>query len=117
MRYFIIFGITAILVLIILFYNPFLGTYNNDLTFDFSKNKDECKWNYIVDGDSFKIDKDTKNIFKFKANKNGKSSIIFTCGDAEEVIHEVKYDFKVFAKQIFWLESNGTGLYNYPNPY
>lgn len=117
MRYFIIFGVTALLVLIILFFNPFLGTYSKTVSFDFSKNQEGCKWNYIIKGDSLKYDQSKKNIFKFKASKNGKGTIIFTCSDAEEVKHEVDYKFKVFAKQIFWVESNGKGLYNYPNPY
>ena len=117
MRYIVIFGVTLALVLVILFYNPFLGTYNKTVTFDFGEKEEGYKWDYIIKGDSLEFDKTKNNKFRFKSNGIGNSTIIFTYSNQEDAKYEVKYKFKVFAGLIFWKECVGSGVYNYPNPY
>lgn len=117
MRYFIIFGITLILVLIILFFNPFLGTYNNTVTIEYSYNDEGYSWDYNIDGESLIIKEFEGDKWIFKANKNGVSNITFKYSNEDDIKYEIKYKFRVFGKKILWIDGSGKGLLEFPNPY
>ena len=117
MRYYIIFGITIVLVLIILFFNPFLGVYNKKVTIEYSFNEEGYSWNYEIDGESLVLDQMDNDKWTFKTNKNGVSNIKFIYSDGENNKYEIYYKFRVFGKKILWIDGYGKGLLDYPNPY
>ena len=117
MRYYIIFGITIILALIIIFYNPYLGIYRNNVTIEYSFNDEGYSWTYEVDGSSLKIDQEEDNKWVFKVNKSGVTNIKFIYSNDEDTKYEINYKFRVFGKTIFWLDGIGKGLTDFPNPY
>ena len=117
MRYYIIFGITFILLLIILFYNPFLGVYKNNVTIEYNFKDEGYSWNYKVDGDSLVIDQEEDNKWTFNIKKNGVTKITFNYSNGEKNKYEIYYKFRVIGKHILWTDGYGNGLLNYPNPY
>ena len=117
MRYYIMFGITIILSLLIIFYTPYLGIYKKKVTIKYDFNDEGYVWKYDIEGSSLKLDSEKDNEWTFKSNGIGNSTIIFTYSNQEDAKYEVKYKFKVFAGLIFWKECVGSGVYNYPNPY
>ena len=116
-RYIIMFGITIILALIIIFYNPFLGSYKNSVNIEYDFNEEGYEWNYEINGDSLKVKDLSSNHWLLTTNKNGITNITFTYSKDDDIKYEIYYKFRVFGKRIFWLEGSGSGLFNYPNPY
>ena len=117
MRYFIIFGITIVLVLIILFYNPFLGVYKNTITIEYNYNDEGYTWNYDLEGDSLVLKEENDNKWVFKVNKNGITNITFVYSNEGDIKYEINYKLRVVGKHILWLDGLGKGLLEYPNPY
>jgi energy-coupling factor transporter transmembrane protein EcfT len=116
-RYFIIFGITLVLTLIILFSNPFLGTYKNKMTIKYDEVEEGYRWEYKSKGNALKIIKEKDNEWVFKPNKTGKYEITYYYKNEEGTKVTIYYKFRVFGKRIFWMEGNAKGVLNYPNPY
>jgi len=117
MRYYIIFGVTLIITLFILFYNPFLGVYKNQITIEYDFNVEGFSWTYDIKGEALKIVSESDNKWVFKPNKNGFSEITFVYSNGEKNKYTIYYKFKVHNNKIYWLEGNGIGLLEYPNPY
>ena len=117
MSYFVIFFTTFLIVLVILFYNPFLGVYKNNVTIEYNANDEGYKWKYEIDGKSLLLDNEDDNKWTFKINKNGITNIKFIYSNDEDAKYEIFYKFRVFGKHIIWLDGYGKGLLEYPNPY
>ena len=78
MRYIIIFVITLILSLFIIYYRPYLGKYDDQMTIEYNFYDDGYSWKYDLNNDNVIIDKIEDSKWVIKPNKNGKSNIVFT---------------------------------------
>lgn len=117
MRYYIMFGITIILSLLIIFYTPYLGIYKKKVTIKYDFNDEGYVWKYDIEGSSLKIDSEKDNEWTFKSNGIGTSKITFKyVNEEEDVKYEIYYKFYVIVGHIFWNDSLGKGLIDYPNP-
>ena len=119
MRYYIIFGVTLVLVLLIIFCTPYLGTYKNKMTIDYQDIEviDGYKWEYETKDKELKVTEKSENKWVFKPVKSGKYEITFTYKNEEDTKYTIYYKFYVLGKRIFWTEGNAKGLLNYSNPY
>lgn len=117
MRYIIIFGITTIILLFILFYNPYLGVYKDYINISFDNNIDNYEWNYEIDNDNIELVESDDQSWKFKANKDGISNLYYTYSDSKNIKYKIYYKLKVKNNKIYWLEGYGEGLLSYPNPF
>lgn len=120
MRYYIIFGITFILLLIILFYNPnskYLGVYKDKITIEYNYDDEGYSWSYEDDNDNVKVETINNNKYILYPKKDGKYNIAFKYSNEENNKYEIKYEFEINDNKIYWLSGEGTGLLDYPNPY
>ena len=117
MRYFIIFGVTFILLLFILFYNPYLGVFKDSVTIEYDYHEEGYSWDYEIDKDCLKISSEEENKWVFIPNKNCTCNLLYRYNNGEEVMYEIAYEFKVKGNKIYWLTGSGNGLLSYPNPY
>ena len=117
MRYYIIFGITFVLLLFILFYNPYLGVYNGSVTIEYSFDDEDYIWSYEINNDSLVLADSTDNKWKFKPNKDGNVKLIYKYSNEDITKYTIEYEFKVKDNKIYWVDGVGYGLTDYPNPY
>ena len=118
MRFVIIFGVTLILSLLILFYNPYLGVYKNTITIDYSDISDgSFSWSFIKNNDCIELYNESENKWVFVPKNNGKSTLTFYYQNQSDVKYKIIYDFKIKNNKIYWLNGEGYGLLSYPNPY
>ena len=66
MRYYIIFGITLILLLIILFVNPYLGVYKGEVTIEYNYDLENYSWKYDIKGEALKLKESSDNKWTFE---------------------------------------------------
>ena len=118
MRYYIIFGVTFILLLIILFYNPYLGIYDDKLTIDYNSidQEDGYKWEYSINNDNLVLTNSDESKWSFKPNKNGTVDVVFKYISEEKCKYTIEYKFKVKGRKIYWIKGEGHGLIDFPNP-
>ena len=116
MRYFVIFGFTLVLVLIILFYNPFLGIYKNNITIEYNYDVEGYKWEYKAKANKLKLISSTENKWVFEPIKNGIEEIDFNYTNNDQVKYHIYYKFFILGNKIFWIDGYGDGLMDYPNP-
>lgn len=119
-RYYIIFGVTFILLLIILFYNPnskYLGVYENQLTIEYDYIDEGFSWSYVNDNNNIVVKTINNNKYILYPKNNGKYNIVFKYSDDFNKKYEIKYEFEVKDNKIYWLSGEGFGLLDYPNPY
>lgn len=117
MRYIIIFFVTIILSLFIMFYNPYLGVYKDNITISLDDSIEGYEWKYEMDNDNLTLLKKDNKTWKFNINKNGISNLYFTYSNNEGIKYKIYYKFKIKNNKIYWLEGYGEGLLSYPNPY
>ncbi len=123
MRYWIIFGTTLIIVVLILFVNPkskYLDIFEYNFTVDYEKieSAEGYNWTYEYDKDYLTIKEysDTKWIFTPK--KNGSTKIVFRyVNDEGDELYKIDYLVLLKRDKIYWKESKAIGLYDYPNLY
>ena len=116
MRYILIFGITLILALFIIFYNPYLGVYKDTITINLDDEVENYDWTFKLDNDSLVLSESNNNEWIFKPNKDGITNLYFTYSDQQNTKYEIYYKIKVSGSKIYWLEGYGKGLLSYPNP-
>ncbi len=116
MRYIIIFSITFILCMFIIFYNPYLGVYDKSITIYLDDELENYDWNYKIDNDNLELSSFDTNNWTFTVNKNGISNLYFTYSDQDNIKYEIYYKLRVRNNKIYWLEGYGKGLLEYPNP-
>ena len=123
MRYYIIFGITIVLALLIMFYNPnskkYLGIYKEDLTIEYNIIEDGYVWNYLSNSDIVSIEKISDTKWIVKPLKDGIVNVSFEFNNLEtnERKYQIDYEFKIKNNKIYWTSGTGYGLLDYPNPY
>ena len=116
MRYYIIFGVTAVLLLIILFYNPYLGVYENSITIDYNFNDENYVWEYKASNNNLVLSEQSENHWRFIPNKNGSIDLEFIYKNDQDVKYRIVYNFKIKNKKIYWINGEGYGLLDFPNP-
>ncbi len=121
MRYYIIFGITLVIALIILLYpQKYLNRFNNKVTIDYSTIVDTNNelWVYEIDNDNLKLDNQNDKKWTFKINKEGITKLTFYYDKNDESQkYKIYYKFEIKKNKIYWIEGNAIGLLDYPNPY
>ena len=117
MRYIVIFGVTIIMVLIILFYNPYLGVYKDQITIEYSFDEEGYHWEYNIDNNNLILKESSENKWVFAPNGNGKTIVNYYYTNGHDNKYEIYYEFKVSNNMIYWLKGEGLGLLSYPNPY
>ena len=122
MRFKIMFGISSIIVMLLIFYpqNSYLNKYENNITVNYSNLElaVECEWNYKLSNDNIKLVNSNENIWTYKLVKNGKTTLNYYCKDKnDKSIYTITYNLKVKNNYIYWLTGNGTGLVDFPNLY
>lgn len=122
MRFKIMFGLTFLIVLTLLFYpnNQYLGKYKDTITIDYRdfKLSNDCEWNYELSNDNIKLLSKDENIWKYKYIKNGKTTLNYYCSDDKgKNIYKITYELKVKNNYIYWLKGDGKGMLDFPNLY
>ncbi len=120
MRYIIMFTITIIISLIILFYpKDYLLKFSDSVTIDYSDITSEDVWTYEIDNDNLLLIQSVNNSWKFKPNKNGNTSITYYYNKNNDGGYEYKimYEFIIKGNKIIWKSGEAEGLIDYPNPY
>ena len=117
MRYVLIFSITLILLLLILFYNPYLGVYKDYINISLDDNIENYDWKYEIDNDNIELVESNDQLWKFKTNKNGITNLYFIYSNNDDVKYKIYYKLKIKNNKIYWLEGYGEGLLSYPNPF
>jgi hypothetical protein len=116
MRYAIIFLITIVISLFIIYYKPYLGVYSDTVTITLDSEYEDFNWTYEIDNDNLVLLDQKNNSWTFKINKKGVSNLYFYYSRGDYVRHKIYYKFKTRGNKIFWLEGYGEGLLSYPNP-
>lgn len=118
MRYYIIFGITIILALIIMFYRPFLYEYSNSVTIEYNfEDVEGYEWEYETNNNKLSLVNHNNKKWEFKPNKNGKTKIVYYYKNKDDYKYKINYEFYVLGNMIFWLDGKAEGLLSFPNPY
>lgn len=122
MRFKIMFGISSIIIMLLIFYpqNSYLNKYENNITVNYSNLElaIDCEWNYKLSNDNIELVNKNDNTWKYKYNKDGKTTLIYYCkDDNNNDIYTVTYDLKMKDNYIYWLSGDGTGLLDFPNLY
>lgn len=119
MRNIIIIIVTFIILMFILFYYPYLGVYENKITFEYDLKEENYFWKYEIDNDILKLNESSENKFTFLPKKSGKCNVTFEYVNKtnNESKYKIHYKFKVKNNKIYWLEGIGYGLLSFPNPY
>ncbi len=120
MRYYIIFGATLIIAMILLFYpKKYMKVYNNKVIIDFStiENTEDELWNYDLDNDCLILDNNTSKKWVFTINNDGITNITFYYDRRNDnQKYKIEYRFKVKENKIYWIYGNGEGMFDFPNP-
>ena len=116
MRYYIMFFVTLIIVLIILFWNPYLGTFKNTMTIEYNFNEEGYSWKLDQSSNKLLLSNDEESKWVFKANKSGYDELNFYYTNGEDNMYHTYYKVLVIGRRIFWIDGYGEGLLDYPNP-
>ena len=122
MRYYIIFGLTFIGILIILFFDPYkdyLGVYKNNATIEYKEKEDGYEWILISSNDNLIIEEINNNKWNIKINKKGSTNVkaTFINMTTNDIKYTINYKFKNNGKKLFWLDGIGKGISDFSNPY
>lgn len=115
------FIVTLIITIYILFFSPinkYLGVYNDKMIiyYDFD-NVDGYEWSYTLNNDNIILSDFQNSKWVFKPNKNGSVKLIFKyINNDNDTLYVITYDLKVRGNKIIWLNGEGVGLVNFPNP-
>lgn len=121
LRFYVMFGLTAILTIYILFFSPltkYLAIYENSMTIEYDiEQKEGYNWTYELDNENIILESSDKNKWKFVPNKNGETNLVFYYKNDEDTLYTITYGLKIRGKKIIWTKGEGLGLTSYPNPY
>lgn len=122
LRYYIIFGITLLLLIYILFFykGRYLAIFEDDMTINYSSlSSAECNWEYENSNKkSLILYKNSDNEWGFIPGIDGKTTLVFNCVSSEKKnIYEITYILKIKDDKIYWQKGSGKGLLDFPNPY
>lgn len=119
MRYYIIFGVTLVVCMFILFYpKNYLYKYTDRITIDYNELTDDDLWIYESTNDNLKLENSAQNIWTFTPNKDGKVTLTFYYKkENDNFKYKIIYDFLIKGNKIIWKSGEALGLFDYPNPY
>ena len=115
MRYIIIFGVTLIISLFLIFYSQqYLMKYNDIITVDYTNLTEDNLWNYEISNNNIKLKENKDKIWTFVPNKNGKVTLTFKYDNNK---YKIIYELKIKGNKIIWISGKAYGLLDYPNLY
>ena len=115
MRYIIIFGVTLIISLFLIFYpQQYLMKYNDIITVDYTNLTEDNLWNYEISNNNIKLKENKDKIWAFVPNKNGKVTLTFKYDNNK---YKIIYELKIKGNKIIWISGKAYGLLDYPNLY
>lgn len=115
MRYIIIFGVTLIISLFLIFYpQQYLMKYNDIITVDYTNLTEDNLWNYEISNNNIKLKENKDKIWAFVPNKNGKVTLTFKYDNNK---YKIIYELKIKGNKIIWISGEAYGLLDYPNLY
>ncbi len=119
MRYVILFLVTLLLSLIIIFYpQKYLMKFENQITVNYSEISDEALWTYELSNNNLKLKEEGNNIWTFIPNNNGKTVLTFYYDKKDnDYRYKIIYNLEVNKNKIIWLSGEAIGLMDYPNLY
>ena len=121
LRFYIMFGLTAIICLYILFFSPltkYLSIYNDSMTIEYDmETKEGYSWIFELENENIKLKEYDDNKWIFVPNKNGKTVLTFYYKNEDDVLYEITYGLKIRGNKIIWINGEGKGLTSYPNTY
>lgn len=119
MRYYIIFGITLVIVLLITFYpRNYLMKYEGKITIDYNNFTDENLWSYELSNDNLILKENVDSVWTFIPNGNGNVTVTFYYDKNDnEFTYRIIYEMIVKNNKIIWKKGEALGLLDYPNPY
>lgn len=123
MRYIAILIFTIIGLIGIYFYNPkidekLLSVFEDNITIDYSEIDTDDNWTYEIDNDNLEEVSNDNSIFKFKANNDGITNVIFYYQkEDEEYKYKIDYVFEIKDNMIYWKEGKTVGIMEFPKVY
>ena len=118
----IMFIITIIISSILIFYNPYkkyLGVYKDTITIEYDIF--DCNWAYKLTNYNLELESHNKTSEKeswiFKIKNDGIEKLVFNCLENDDEVYNIYYNLKINKNKIFWIEGEGKGVFDYPNPY
>lgn len=121
LRFYVMFGLTAIICIYILFFSPltkYLSIYKDSMTIEYDmETKEGYSWIYELENENIKLKEFDNNKWVFVPNKNGKTVLTFYYKKDNDILYKITYGLKVKGNKIIWTSGEGTGLMSYPNPY
>lgn len=121
-RLLILFSITIIIVLYIIFFmkSKYLGIYDNEISIikEYEKNQD-YSWSYSLDNKIVDInDKDSGNTYSLsiKALEDGKCVLKLLYNSDTDTKYEIIYGLTIKEDKIYWTYGESKGLVDLPNP-
>jgi len=114
MRYIIIFSITLVISLLLIFYpQKYLMKFEDSITVDYTSITKDNLWKYEISNNNIKLKENVDNLWIFVPNKNGKVKLTFFYENKYKII----YELKVNKNKITWISGEAIGLLDYPNLY
>lgn len=114
MRYIVIFGITLIITLLLIFYpQKYLMKFNDKIIVDYTDLTEENLWEYEISNNNIKLRSNEDKVWTFIPNKNGDVTLTFKYDNKYKII----YELEVKGNKITWVSGKAFGLIDYPNLY
>ena len=106
MRYIIIFGITLIISLLLVFYpRDYLMKYKDEININYNEIASDNLWTYEISNENLKLKSNVNNLWTFTSNKNGKVTLTFYYDKNENNYkYKIVYKFKIKNNIITWLD-------------
>lgn len=120
-RLIIMFSITLIICILLMFWNPkskYLGIYKNKMTIEYNFNEKNYDWKYNISNNIIDIKTIDKEKWEITPKESGTAKLDFCYMDENnECKYTITYDLKIKNNKIYWVAGMANGLYDYPNPY
>lgn len=121
-RFMIIGSVTIVLLIIILFYDPYknyLAVYIDNMTIDQTVESDNYYWDVKLSNELISMKNDRVNSWEFYPNNNGTTSIVFSYINKEtnKIDKTITYKFKIKSNKLLWLSAECSVLEDFPSPY
>ena len=114
MRFVVIFVLTIVGLVGIMFYEPkldekLLSVFEDTVTIDYKELDESKNWTYEINDDTS---------FVFESNNDGVSELVFYYQkNDDDYKYKVTYSFEVKNNKIYWREGKTEGLMNFPKVY
>lgn len=123
MRFVIIFVLTIVGLVGIMFYEPklddkLLSVFEDTVTIDYKELDESKDWTYEINNDNLKEVSHDDTSFVFESNNDGLSELVFYYQKSDDDYkYKVTYSFEVKDNKIYWREGKTEGLMDFPKVY